>query len=85
MIGGIDCIIIKDDKKITIQIKPFSSFKKIDNMIVVYDSANVKEYTTDWLIFTKNNKEVLIFKNDNTKIVDGNYVFPEKDLIYILS
>jgi len=85
MIGGIDCEIILKGKKITCQIKPFSSFKKIDGELFVYGSANVKKYTTDWLIFTKNNKEVLIFKNYNTKIVGGDYVFPEKDLIYTLS
>jgi Fe-Mn family superoxide dismutase len=82
---GIDCKIIINGATITCQIKPFSSFKKIDNKLFIYDSANVKKYTTDWLIFTKNNKEVLIFKNYNTNIVGGNYVFPVDDLIYTLS
>lgn len=85
MIGGIDCEIIIKGRKLTCQIKPFTSFKKIDNELVVYGSANVKKYNTDWLIFTKNNKEVLIFRNQNTKIVGGDYVFPDNDLIYTLS
>ena len=33
----------------------------------------------------KNNKDVVVFRNKNTKIVDGQYVFPEKDLIYSLN
>ena len=85
MIGGIDCEIIYKGKKYTGQIKPFGSINKVGNMWFVYDSANVKEYKTDWLIFTKNNEVVLIFKNDNTKIIDGNYVFPEKNYIYKLT
>ncbi len=85
MIDGVDCEITINGTKHTSQIKPFISFKKIDNELVVYGSANVKKYKTDWLIFTKNNKEVLVFRNKNTKIIEGNYVFPSKDLIYTLS
>ena len=85
MIDGIDCEITINGVKHTSQIKPFTSFKKIEGSLVVYGSANVKKYSTNWLIFTKNNKEVLIFKNKNTKIVEGNYVFPPNDLIYTLS
>jgi hypothetical protein len=48
-------------------------------------SGNVKKYNTDWIIFAKNNKEVLIFDNKNSKIKDGNFVFPEENLIYTLS
>ena len=85
MIGGIDCEIIVNGKKHTSQIKPFTSIKKIDDEIHVFGSANVKKYSTDWLIFTKNNKDVVVFRNKNTKIVEGQYVFPEKDLIYSLN
>lgn len=85
MIGGIDCIVIIKGRKLTCQIKPFTSFEKKDKSLYVYGSGNVKEYNTNWLIFTKNNKEVLIFRNTNTNIVDGNYVFPIEDLIYTLS
>jgi hypothetical protein len=48
-------------------------------------SGNVKRYNTSWLIFAKNNKEILIFNNKNGKIVGGNFVFPEENLIYTLS
>jgi Fe-Mn family superoxide dismutase len=85
MLGGIDCIIIIDGVKRTCQIKPISSFTEIGDELVIFGSANVKKYNTDLLIFNQNNKEIFIFNNDNTKIVNGNYVFPKKDLIYSLS
>jgi Fe-Mn family superoxide dismutase len=85
MIGGIDCEIDVAGTTHTSQIKPFTTLKKIDGFIHVFGSANVKKYSTDWLIFTKNNKDVVVFRNKNTKIVDGQYVFPEKDLIYSLN
>jgi len=85
MIGGIDCEIDVAGTTHTSQIKPFTGLKKIDGLIHIYGSANVKKYSTDWLIFTKNNKDVVVFRNKNTKIIDGQYVFPEKDLIYSLN
>jgi superoxide dismutase, Fe-Mn family len=85
MIGGVDCIVYIKDRKLTCQIKPFTTIKKEDDVIVVYGSANVKKYNTNWLIFERNNKEIIIFRNTNTKIIDGNYVFPATDLIYTLS
>ena len=85
MIGGIDCEIDVAGTTHTSQIKPFTGLKKIDGSIHIYGSANVKKYSTDWLIFTKNNKDVVVFRNKNTKIIDGQYVFPEKDLIYSLN
>ncbi len=85
MIGGIDCEIDVAGTTHTSQIKPFTALKKIDGFIHVFGSANVKKYSTDWLIFTKNNKDVVVFRNKNSKIVDGQYVFPEKDLIYSLN
>jgi Fe-Mn family superoxide dismutase len=85
MIGGIDCEIDVAGTTHTSQIKPFTALKKIDGFIHVFGSANVKKYSTDWLIFTKNNKDVVVFRNKNSKIVDGQYVFPDKDLIYSLN
>jgi len=84
MIGGIDCEIIIDGVTKTAQIKPFTSISEEHHFIIVLGSGNVKKYKTDWLIFSKNNKEILIFENNNTTIVDGNFVFPEKKLIYTL-
>lgn len=85
MIGGIDCEIIVDGERKTAQIKPFSNTKTEDGNIIVMGSANVKRYNIDWLIFSKNNKEILIFNNKNSKIWRGNFVFPKENLIYTLS
>jgi hypothetical protein len=84
MIGGIDCEIIVDGVTKTAQIKPFGSISEEHHFIIVLGSGNVKKYKTDWLIFSKNNKEILIFENNNTTIINGNFVFPEKSLIYTL-
>jgi hypothetical protein len=85
MIGGIDCEIIVDGERKTAQIKPFTNTKTEDGNTIIMGSANVKRYNTDWLIFAKNNKEILIFNNKNGKIWGGNFVFPEENLIYTLS
>jgi len=85
MVGGIDCEIIIDGKLKTAQIKPFGYIKTKDGFTTIFESANVKPYKTNWMIFAKNNKEILIFDNKHCKIVEGNFVFPEDDLIYTLS
>lgn len=82
MIGGIDCKIKIDNKEYTAQIKPYSETNKVDNMIQILGTANVKKYYTDWLIFTNYSKEILVFNNKNTKIINGNYVFNNDDLIF---
>jgi hypothetical protein len=51
---------------------------------MIMGTGNVKKYKTDWIIFSKNNKELLVFDNKNGKIIGGNYVFPEDTLIYTL-
>jgi hypothetical protein len=85
MIGGIDCKVTVDGKTNTVQIKPFSRIKQEDGKIIVLDSGQVKKYSTDWMAFTKKNKEVLIFNNKKVKITRGVYVFPEESLIYTLN
>ena len=85
MIDGIDCEITIDDEIKTAQIKPFTHYITDNQHSIVMGSGNVKKYHTDWIIFAKNNKEVLIFDNKNSKIKDGNFVFPEENLIYTLS
>lgn len=85
MIGGIDCEIIIDGELKTAQIKPFTHMKTEDGLIYVMGAGNVKKYKTDLLIFSKNNKEILVFDNHNSKIINGNFVFPEQNLIYTLS
>jgi hypothetical protein len=74
-----------DGVKKTAQIKPFTGEKEIDNSVMILGTANVKRYSTDWLIFTRNNKEVLVFDNKHSKIMGGQYIFPKEDLIYTLS
>lgn len=85
MIGGIDCEIIIDGELKTAQIKPFTHMKTENGITYVMGAGNVKKYKTDLLIFSKNNKEILLFDNHNSKIINGNFVFPEQNLIYTLS
>ena len=85
MLQCVDCVITIDGKEHTAQIKPYSNIDKTDGQIVIYGSGQVKKYTTNWIIFEGTGKPILIFNNTSTKIVDGNYVFNETDLIYSLS
>jgi hypothetical protein len=85
MIGGIDCEINIDGKLKTAQIKPFTHMKTEDVLTYVMGAGNVKKYKTDLLIFSKNNKEIIVFDNHNSKIIGGNFVFPQENLIYSLS
>jgi hypothetical protein len=82
MIGGIDAEIIIDGKKNTAQIKPFKYFTTKDGKYTIFGTGNVKSYKTDLLIFIKYNNDMLIFDNNKTKIVGGNFVFDESSLIY---
>lgn len=85
MVGGIDTIITINGSEITAQIKPFTHLIGEQNLTFVMGAGNVKKYKTDWLIFSKNDKEILVFDNKNSKIVDGNFVFNKENLIYTLS
>jgi hypothetical protein len=85
MIGGVDCEITINGEVKTAQIKPFTHMKTEDGKTIVMGAGNVKKYKTDLLIFSKNNKEILVFDNHNSKIVNGDFVFPEENLIYTLS
>lgn len=85
MIGGIDCEITINEEHKTAQIKPFTHIKTEDKLTYVMGAGNVKKYKTDWLIFSKNNKEIVVYDNHNSKIINGNFVFPEENLIYTLS
>jgi hypothetical protein len=80
MVSGVDAIINKDGKRLTAQIKPFSGIKDFnDNQVMVFGASAPKQYKTDFLVFNNKNKTV-VFKNENTKIIDGNYVFPKSNL-----
>jgi len=85
MLKGIDCEVIIDGVKHTAQIKPFTGTEENEDTITIKGSGQVKKYTTDLIIFTKNNKDVIIFDNDKTTIVGGNFVFPKNKLIYKLN
>jgi len=84
-LGGVDCEVIVNGELKTAQIKPFAYTRTNDGFITIFESANVQPYKTSWLIFAKDNKEILVFENRNVKIVNGNYVFPTDNLIYTLS
>jgi hypothetical protein len=80
MISGVDAIINKDGKRLTAQIKPFSGVKDFnENSVMVFGASAPKQYKTDYLVFNNKNKTV-VFKNENTKIIDGNYVFPKSNI-----
>ena len=51
---GIDCQIKINNKIITAQIKPYGSFDIEGGYYTMIDTGQVKDYTTDWLIFAKN-------------------------------
>jgi len=84
MVKGIDCIIKDKGREYTAQIKPYSNILESENEITILNSGQVKKYTTDWIIFSKGTT-ILVFENSGTKIVDGNFVFPQDSLIYTLS
>jgi hypothetical protein len=84
MIGGVDCEITINGERKTAQIKPFTNLITDNGKTIVMGAGNVKKYKTDLLIFSKNNKEILVFDNHNSKIIDGNFVFPQENLIYTL-
>jgi Fe-Mn family superoxide dismutase len=81
-IGGIDAQITIDGETKTAQIKPFSNYEEKNDKFIVYGTANVKPYKTDWIVFYNNKLGVLIFDNHKTKISGGNFTFDKGDLIY---
>ena len=81
MISGVDAIVIENGVEKTIQIKPFSSIRKFSyNEVVIYGVSNPKKYTTDYIAFN-NGDTTIVFKNNSTKIIDGNYVFEKSSQI----
>jgi Fe-Mn family superoxide dismutase len=81
MISGVDAIVIENGVEKTIQIKPFSSIRDFsNNEVVIYGVSNPKKYTTDYIAFN-NDDTTIVFKNNSTKIIDGNYVFEKSNQI----
>jgi hypothetical protein len=50
-----------------------------DDSVMVFGASAPKQYKTDYLVFNNKNKTI-VFKNENTKIIDGNYVFPKSNI-----
>lgn len=78
---GIDCKITIDGVVKTAQIKPYKTYDLNGGFYTMNDTGQVKPYTTDWMIFSKTNGNVLIFDNNNIKIVKGKFVIPDINLI----
>ena len=77
MISGVDAIIEIGGKRLTAQIKPFSSVVELSpEEVMVLGASAPKMYKTDFLVFN-NPSKTIVFKNNNTKIIDGNFVFPK--------
>lgn len=77
MIGGIDATVTIDEITKTLQIKPFNRITEDKGKVTVYGTGNVKPYKTDFLVFHSNKLGTVVFENNNTKIVNGRYVFNE--------
>jgi len=80
MTKGIDAKITVDGKEYTAQIKGFKDRIEKGDKIILTGTGNVKQYSTDWMIFQKG-KNVLIF-NKKPNIIGGNFVFPKDALLY---
>jgi hypothetical protein len=80
MLKGIDAKITLNGKTHTAQIKGYKERIDKNNTITLKGTGNVKNYTTDWLIFQKG-RNVLIF-NKKPNIIGGNFVFPKDGLLY---
>jgi hypothetical protein len=78
---GIDALIILDGKENRAQIKPYTTVNYSGNEMEIVESAQVKEYGVELLVFW-NKEKLLVFKNNETKIRNGNYVFDSKNLIF---
>ena len=77
MIKGIDATVDLGEGIKTIQIKPFNRVSNKNGKVIVYGTANVKPYKTDYLVFHNNKLGTKIFDNSSTKIINGRYVFNE--------
>jgi hypothetical protein len=76
----IDAILTLDGKKQTAQIKPYSIYKIDDNYITFFGTGDAESYKTDLLIFNRY-EIVFMFKNENVRIVNHNFVIPIENLI----
>lgn len=81
---GVDGTLKIDGVTYKTQIKPFTLSFIEDGKFVVLTSSSVKTHNVDFMIFS-NNKETLVFKNQNTELGIDAYRFPVEDLIYTIT
>lgn len=79
---GVDMKIKIDGKVYSAQIKPFNSIVNEDGELKIEGTANVKKYNTDWMVFVKRGKDIVVFDNKDSQIKDGAYYFPESSILY---
>jgi len=81
MIDGVDATVELDDTLKTIQIKPFNGYETNEGIITVFGTGNVKPYTTNYIAFHDDKKGTIVFKNNDTKIINGRFTFPVDSFI----
>ena len=79
---GVDMKIKINGKIHTSQIKPYDSITKEDGELRINGTANVKKYKTDWMVFVRRGKDIVVFDNKDSQIKDGAYYFPESSVLY---
>ena len=79
---GVDCEIIINGEVLTAQIKPFLNAEDIGENFKMHNTGNVKPYKTNFIIFSTMSNKIMVFKNDNITIKNGNYIIPKKNLIH---
>lgn len=78
----IDMEIVIEGVKKTAQVKGFDEILERNDELMITKTGEVAKYNVDWMVFVKGRK-VVVFEN-KSKIVDGNYVFNKKSLLYDL-
>jgi len=78
---GVDALIKFEGKNYTAQIKGYKEIDIVGDNYIIKDTGQVKEYKTNWMIFVGVKKNILVFDNSNTSIVDGEYSIPVSNLI----
>jgi len=79
---GVDCEIIINGEVLTAQIKPFLKAEDIGENFKMHNTGNVKPYKTNFIIFSTMSNKIMVFKNDDITIKNGNYIIPKKNLIH---
>ena len=82
-LAGKDAVIqYEDGNKEYAQIKPFGSMEETEDMYVLSDTGQVKNYQPSiikYLVFISTKGNIYIFKNENVSIVDCKYNIPKEN------